>query len=203
MKEFDLKVRLIIVDFHSTGGDKLTYRDRLKEVAIDYGLNESEITWTSEASEEWTHEVPQNVVRDFFLLSNVFILPSISETYSLIAQEAMLAGNVVVLNQDFPPFRAIYGDNPIYRKYSSAFDVMADLDQGQTKHTRTTTKYGSDDLPDEARKNAEREYHKITAGMINVRLKNPEQAQKTWVRKERNLTAVFKKYLEPLFYNER
>lgn len=200
LKEFDLKVRIIIVDFHSTGGDKLTYRDNLKEIAIDYGLSADELIWTSEVTEEWSHEVPQNVVKDLFLISNVFIMPSVSETYSLIAQEAMLAGNIVVLNQDFPPFRSIYGANPIYRKYSSAFDVMADLPEGQTANTWTGTKYGSADLPDDARKNAEREYHRVTAGMISARLKHPEQAQKTWVRKERNLTTVFKRFVEPLFY---
>lgn len=200
LKDFNLKVKVIIVDFHSTGGDKLTYRDWLKEVAIDYGLSHDELIWTSEVTEEWSHEVPQTVVKDFFSLSNVFIMPSVSETYSLVSQEAMLLGNIVVLNKDFPPFRSIFGDNPIYRKYSSAFDVMADLAEGQTGGTWTGTKYGNADLPEEARKNAEREYHRNTAGMIARRLQYPEQAQRTWVRKERNLMSVFKGFLEPLFF---
>lgn len=201
LKDFGLTVKVIIVDFHSTGGDKLTYRDELKEVAIDYGLSQDELIWTSEVTEEWSHEVPQSVVRDFFLLSNVFIMPSVSETYSLITQEAMLCGNVVVLNQDFAPFRAIYGENPLYKKYSAAGDLMADTEEYRTGNSWTGTQYGSADLPPDARKNAEKMYHRGTAGMIANRLRYPEQAQKTWVRKERNLIAVFKKYLEPLFYS--
>lgn len=202
LKDFDLTVRVIVVDFHSTAGEKLTYRDRLKEIAIDYGLSQDELLWTSEYSEDWFHEVPQNVVASLFQISNVFILPSVSETYSLIAQEAMLCGNVAVLNKDFPPFRAIYGDNPIYKKYSSAFDVMADVEEARTSNSWTGTKYGSDSLPEEARKNAEKQYHRGTSGQILNRLREPVQAQRTWVRKERNLSSVFKKFYEPLFYEE-
>ena len=200
LKDFDLKVRVIIIDFHSTGGDKLTYRDDLKNVAIDYGLSQDELIWTSELSDEWTHEVPPSVVRDFQLLSNVFILPSVSETYSLIAQEAMLTGCVAVLNKDFPPFRAIYGNNPIYKKYSAAFDIQADLAEARKDDSWTETKYGADKLPPEARNEAEKAYHRGTAGQILARLKLPEQAQRTWVRKERNLDSVFKNFYLPNFY---
>lgn len=200
LKDFGLSVKVIIVDFHSTGGDKLTYRDNLKEIAIDYGLSHDELIWTSEQYEEWSHEVDQDIVRQLFSISNVFIMPSVSETYSLIAQEAMLCGNVVVLNQDFPPFRSIYGENPLYRKYSSAFAVLADLPEARSGNTWTGTQYGASDLPPEARKNAERDYHRTTAGMIYARLKQPEIAQRTWVRKERNLMKVFKNYLEFLFF---
>jgi len=201
LKDFNLKVRVVMIDFHSTGAEKVEVREKCKNIAIDYGLAQDELIWTSEQSDNWTSEVPQNVVRDFFLISNVFILPSVSETYSLIAQEAMLCGNVAVLNKDFPPFRSIYGDNPIYKKYSSAFDVNADLAEARTQDSWTGTQYGSDKLPPEARGEAERQYHKGTAGQVLARLKLPEQAQKTWVRQERNLDAVFKKFYLPIFYS--
>lgn len=202
LKDFNLKVRIIMIDFHSSGPEKIAVRDKSKNVAIDYGLSQDELIWTSEQSEDWFLEVPQNVVRDFQLISNVFILPSVSETYSLIAQEAMLCGSIAVLNKDFSPFRAIYGDNPIYKKYSSAFDVQADLADSRTADSWTGTKYGDDKLPEEARGEAEKAYHRGTAGQILARLKLPEQAQRTWVRKERNLDAVFKKFYLPLFYEK-
>ena len=200
LKDLGLKVRVIMIDFHSTGPEKIAVREKCKNVAIDYGLSQDELLWTSEQSDDWTSEVPQNVVRDFQLISNVFLLPSVSETYSLIAQEAMLCGSIAVLNKDFPPFRSIYGDNPIYKKYSSAFDVQADLADARTEHTWTGTEYGDDKLPPEARKNAEQAYHRYTAGQILNRLRYPEQAQRTWVRKERNLDTVFKKFYLPNFY---
>ena len=200
LKDFGLSIRVIIIDFHSTGGDKVVYRDELKQVAIDYGLNSDEIIFTSEANEMWNAEVPQTVVGNFQMISNVFILPSVSETYSLIAQEAALTKQVVVLNADFPPFRSIYGENAIYRKYSSRYDVFADPSEAITEHSQTNTSYGSADLPNDARASAEKSYHKETAGMIAARLKHPEMALSIFLRKNRNLQAVFKQQMEPLFY---
>lgn len=200
LKETGRTVRVVIVDFHSTGGDKVTYRDELRDVAIDYGLAGDEVLFTSDLREEWQHEVPQDVVRDFQLLSNVFIMPSVSETYSLITQEAALTKQVVVLNQDFPPFRSIYGENAIFRKYSSRYDILADAAEAVSDQSETRTEYGSANLPKEARKSAEKVYHTGTALMIAERLQHPEMALATFVKKERNLQAVFRNFMEPLFY---
>jgi glycosyltransferase involved in cell wall biosynthesis len=202
LKEFGLTIRVIIADFHSTGPEKIAYRDQCKQVAIDYGLNSDELTWLSEENEAWKYEVPQEYIRCLQTISNVFIMPSVSETYSLIAQEAALTKQVVVLNGDFPPFRAIYGENAIYRKYSSAYDSMTDPEFALTPNSWTETKYGADNLPEEARKQAERDYHKDTAGRIAARLKHPEIALSIFLRKNRNLEVIFKKELEPLFFDE-
>lgn len=200
LKDFGLSIRVIVIDFHSTGGDKVAYRDRLKQIAIDLGLNDQEVFFLSEQRSEWMYEVDPHIVSMFQSISNVFIMPSVSETYSLITQEAALTKQVVVLNYDFPPFRSIYGENAIYRKYSSRFDVMADPQHAMGVGSATTTKYGSTDLPEEARNSAEKSYHHETAGMINARLHHPEMALATFLRKERNLQTVFKKYMEILFY---
>jgi hypothetical protein len=48
LKDFGKSMRVVIVDFHSTGGDKVVYRNELKEVAIDYGLSADELLFTSE-----------------------------------------------------------------------------------------------------------------------------------------------------------
>jgi hypothetical protein len=40
LKRQGRSVRAICLDFHSTGGDKVTYRNWLKGLAIDLGLNE-------------------------------------------------------------------------------------------------------------------------------------------------------------------
>jgi len=195
MKEFDLEVRMIVIDFHSTGGDKVQYRDHLKNIAIDWGMNPQDITFTSEYKDEWSVQVPHSVVRDFQLLANVFIMPSRSESYSLVTQEAGLMGKVVVMNQDFPPFRDIFGTSPIFRKYSSNIDVMNGMDGD------TITEYGPDKASEQERKSYEKAYHKETAGMIAYRLTNYEPfVLQSHIRKNRNLQTVFKKELEPLIY---
>lgn len=201
LKKLGTSVRVVIVDFHSTGGDKVTYRDDLKQIGIDYGLNSDELTFTSEFNKEWRNELPYAHVRDLMLLSNVFIMPSVSESYSLITQEAGILKNVVVLNYDFPPFRDIFGSNAIFRKYSSNFDVMADPTEAMTSETsRTTTEYGPNGAPADARRKYEEDYHSDTAKMISARLNHPEMKLSTFLRKHRNLDYIFKRELEPLFW---
>jgi glycosyltransferase involved in cell wall biosynthesis len=196
LKEFNMSIRVIVVDFHSTGGDKVTYRDQLKNLAIDFGLNAQEITFTSEYCEAWHVSAPHKVVRDLMLLSNVFIMPSVSESYSLVTQEAAFLGKVIVLNFDFPPFRDIFGPNAIFRKYSSNIDIMNGMDGN------TTTAYGPDKASEQERLSYERNYHRETAGMIAYRLRNYDNlAMQTRIRQTRNLDAVFKKELEPLMFS--
>jgi glycosyltransferase involved in cell wall biosynthesis len=195
LKDFGLKVRVIIVDFHSTGGDKVTYRDELKAMAIDWGLNSEEIIWTSETRPEWKTEVPHKHVMAFMRLSNVFIMPSVSESYSLITQEAGLNKVVGVANFDFPPFRDIFGQNMIYRKFSSNVDMLSGFDGN------TNTAYGPNNISNEERKSYEKRYHVETAGLIVNRLLTSSDLQLSiFLRKFRNLDYVFKHELEPLLY---
>ena len=193
VKDFKLKVRMIVVDFHSTGGDKLTYRDDLKNVGIDWGLSADELIFTSEYKEDWKVEVSYEDCLGIMRLMNTFIMPSASESYSLIAQEAGIMRNVMVFNQDFPPFRDIFGTNAIFRKYSSNIDVLSGLSGN------TNTAYGPDNASDDERKHHEKLYHRETAGQIVARLHHPEMAMADYLRKYRNLDAVFKRELEPLF----
>jgi len=131
LKENECKVRLLIIDFHSTGGDKVAYREELIRLRDNLGLSPSEVIFTSQVEQELHLSSPQKLVRDFMLISNLFVLPSKSETYSLVVQEAGLCGNLLVLNQDFPAMRSIYGNDPLYRQFSSNIDVNTGLD-GET-----------------------------------------------------------------------
>lgn len=195
MKKFDISVRMIVVDFHSTGGDKVVYRDELKEIGIDWGLNPMELSFTSEFDSEWATQVPHTIVKDLMMFSNILIMPSVSESYSLVAQEAAALGLVLVLNFDFPPFRDIFGPNAIYRKYSGGIDIMNGMDGW------TGTQYGPADASPGERKHHEKSYHTETAGMIASKLLNYDNlAMKRKIFQERNLDYVFKKELEPLFY---
>jgi glycosyltransferase involved in cell wall biosynthesis len=196
LKDRGFNVRVIVVDFHSTGGDKVTYRDELKQLGIDWGLNAQELTFTSEFDPEWTVQIPHESTAELFALSNVFIQPSVSESYSLTTQEfIIISRGVLVLNQDFPPFRDIFGPDAIYRKFSSNIDVMSGLDGN------TTTQYGPNDASPEERVSYEKDYHRETAGMIANQLRHT-QAYARWIKikRERNLQYIFTHELEPLIY---
>ena len=201
VKKLHMDVRCIVVDFHSTGGDKVTYREELKQIGQDWGLTPKELAFTSEFTDDWNVNIPHEDVLALFRVSNVFVMPSVSESYSLITQEAALTKNLIVLNQDFPPYRDIFGPNNIFRKYSSNWDVMAGYDESMRPGAGTFTKYGPNNISDAERKDHEKMYHMNTAGMIVDRLRNDEQlATNIYIRKNRWLDTVFRKELEILFY---
>lgn len=186
LKKLGKSVRMIVVDFHSTGGDKITYRQDIKNIAIDWGLNEQELLFTSEFKPEWEYQVPYEKVSQLMILQNIMVMPSRSESYSLVTQEAAFSYSVGVLNQDFPAFRDIFGKGPYYRKFSSNIDKTSDLDG------ETNTKYAD-----------EKGYFTDIAKQLLYELENNRVL--TWnikLRKERNLDYVFEKELEPLFFGE-
>lgn len=203
IKEFGMSVRCIVVDFHSTGGDKVTYRDELKAMGLDWGLSPKELSFTSEFCEDWKVSIPHEDVLAMMRFSNVFVMPSVSESYSLITQEAALTKNLLILNQDFPPFRDIFGPKNIFRKYSSNWDVLAGYDEAISQQSRTTTEYGPGNITAQERVSYEKSYHKATAAKIVDKLRNDETlATNRFIRKNRWLDVVFQKELKPLIYGK-
>jgi glycosyltransferase involved in cell wall biosynthesis len=186
-KELGKSVALIVGDFHSTGDDKVTYREECKKIAKEWGLTKDELIWLSEQKSDWNVEVPYNIISDFFHISNVFIGASTTESYSLITQEAGLSGVGMILNRDFPPTRDIFGWAPHYCPFSSNIDALTNLDGD------TTTKV-----------NDEHQFYLDCAKVLNYELENDRTlVLKTALRQHRNLDAIFRKELEPLFSYEQ
>jgi glycosyltransferase involved in cell wall biosynthesis len=115
----DVTSHLVFCDFQSTGDDKVTLRNETNDLAKELGVADR-VTFLSEFDGEAMLEVEHSTILDLFSLSNVFVCPSRSETYSLTTQEAMLKGNFCILNQDFPAFKQIYGKNAIYKQFDGA-----------------------------------------------------------------------------------
>jgi len=183
-KAYDLSAKLIICDFQSTGDDKVVYRGELKSLAGQLGVSD-DIIFMSDQEEATKLEVDESAIWNLFQLSNVFCLPSRSETYSLITQQALAWGNAAIINLDFPPLRTIYRDNAIYRQFGG--NIGFDGFDGEID-----TKY--DDIDGYMADCARSLYHFIRTEM--------SLRGKTWVRRERNPEYVFKKFLEPLLSME-
>lgn len=183
LKEAGLDPHVVFCDFQSTGGDKVTYREELKKLAEELGI-EQNVTFLSEFDEAASMEIDHSVILDLFTLSNIFILPSKSETYSLVAQEAMLKGNLVILNHHFTPMRTIYGNLALYRHFDA--NVSSAGDNGET-----TVNY-NDGIQNYMNGLAQ----EIKYYLVHNRI----LAGKTWVRTKRNPDAVFEHHLEPLLY---
>jgi len=184
LKRLGKKIRLIICNFHSTGKRFLDYKAEIKNMAVSAGLNSDELTFTSEYDKSLELSCSGEMVRDLTLISNVFTLPSKSETYSLVAQEAMLCRNFCVLNFDFSPMRSIYREYPKYFQFSSNINALTGFDG------ETTTKYSDEDGY----------FADIARYIIYELTNNRVLAGSAFIRKERNLKAVLRSYFEPLLY---
>lgn len=177
----DMSSHLLICDFQSTGGDKVVYREELKRLAVTLGIADR-VTFLSEFDESASLEVSHETILELFSLSNVFALPSKSETYSLIAQEAMMKGNLCLLNHDFAPFRQIYGRAALYKQFEGANIAF----NGMNGSINTVLE------------NAPAYYREIAAN-IRYYLDNEHVLRaKTWVRTQRNPDYVFRHFIEPL-----
>lgn len=183
-KKLGRSVRLVIIDFQSTGGDKVVYREELKKLVVDLGLNSNEVIFMSEFDPSCCLETPKKVVRDLMWLSNIYIHPSVSETYSLTTQEARACKNLLVLNYQFPAMRSIYGDGPIYKVFGSAMNMLDGTDGS------VTAKYNPD-------VNA---YCTDIAKQLLFSLDQAALKGATETRMNKNIYTVFRRYMEPLFF---
>lgn len=182
LAQIGVEGKLIFCDFQSTGDDKVVYREDLKELATELGISDR-VVFISEFDSATNLEVPHQVVLELFTLSNVFMMASKSETYSLITQEAMMRGNFCVLNHDFAPFRQIFGKRAIYKPFSA--NIGFDGYDGEIQTEYSDIGGWFKDLALAVK------YYLDNDMVINA---------KTWVRTERNPDAVFRNYLEPLLY---
>lgn len=177
----ELTSHLVFCDFQSTGDDKVVLRDETKQLAKDLGVADR-VTFLSEFDGEAALEVDHQTVLDLFTLSNVFLLPSRSETYSLVAQEAMLKGNLCILNHDFPAFRQIYGGNALYRQFDGA-----EVDFS-----------GRDGKIDTTHSDIDAHFKSIAVNLKYWLEQDKVLRAKTWVRTKRNPDYVFANFIEPL-----
>lgn len=181
-KEVGLTSHVIFCNFQSTGGDKVVLMEECKRLAEQLGVADR-VTFLSEFDDLAHLEVDHKIILDLFTLSNFFFLPSRSETYSLITQEAMLKGNFCFLNYDFPAFRQIYGRNALYRQFDGAEIAMDGFDgRIDTKHSDIDAYF------------VERFAIPMKGWLENDQVLRA----KTWVRTQRNPDAVFKNYVEPI-----
>lgn len=169
--------RLVIVDFHSVGGDKAAYRREMKERAAADGLP---LHFTSDLGGECSYHVPHKGVLDLFGFADMLVHASKSESDPLILQEAIWARCGLVLNFDNPVFRP-YGGVSLQYKWSSAIDVHTGL-PGET-----TTTY-----KDRAA------YMRGCAGGVAYLVRhNPVLRAHAECRKTRGLRAVWRRNLWP------
>jgi len=112
--------RLLVIDWQSMGKSFQAYIDELLDLARGLGLAGS-VSFASRLDDRCSQGVPRRIVQELMDLSNVYIHPSRAETYSFVVHEAMLRGNLVVLNHDLAMMREVFGNSAIYFDFGSDF----------------------------------------------------------------------------------
>lgn len=166
------ETRIIVCDFHSTMGDKKTYREELKAEAETM---EVPIYFTSDLDEKPRYKVEHQTVMNLMEFADFFVHPSVSECDPLIIPEAMWHRNLLCLNYDLPSFRLLE-QFAVMGKFSANVDVTTG-GVGATK-----TEY--DDR--------EQYMGDVGAAILHLLVTNPLAEGHRYVRLKRSLHAVWK-----------
>lgn len=116
LKELGYKTRLIVCNAHANATKDQKLIADMYVWAGDRNINHGELIFTSQ--EGYEHGVSPRVVSDLFRLSNIFIFPTISENSSLVLLEAMLSGNLLILNKEVGTLREHAGENALYMDFN-------------------------------------------------------------------------------------
>src|SRR3990167_2704811 len=146
--------------------------DKTRNWAAEMKIYADELIFTSQEGKEYELGVKSKIVSDFFRISNIFIFPTISENSSLVLLEAMLSGNLLVLNKKVGTLLEHAGESAIY----------FDFDYKE---------------PKEANENYYLDLAKIIASQFEVQ--KPLQVKRRALQKN-NYDYIFSHELENLFY---
>lgn len=111
--------RLLIVDWQSQGDKFQKYMDKIELLAENLGLLDC-VHFTSRLDDRCNQGIPRQSVIELLDLSNIYIHSSNGETYGLVVHEAILRGNLVVLNHDTSVMRELFGEAGIYMDFGSS-----------------------------------------------------------------------------------
>jgi len=178
IKKQGKSVRFICCNAHANADREKKEIEKLIHYGIERGLTRKEIIFTSFEGEEYEQGIPHEAVRDFFLLSNLFIFPTLSENCPLILLEAALSKCLLVLNDSFPALRDFFGKDALYFKFGSLIQTVTYGDGEE--------KYFSD-------------VAKIIIAEFN---KNKPLNAFTKLKQRFNYDYIFKSQLEPLLYEQ-
>ncbi len=178
LKKLGFNVRLIVPNAHANAQNEKNLIAEMASLASSRGLTDQEVIFTSLLDKpRYELGVSHDIVRDLFLFSNVFIFPTMSENCPLILLEAALSKNLLVLNEDLPVLKDFFGKEALWFKFSSNY---------------TTTNYDNEEV-----------YFEDVAKIILSELSR-NRVMSSWqkIRKEYNLDYIFKREMEPLFYEQ-
>ena len=106
IKKFTGKsVKIIFCEFPSMDIDSNMYKKTITSIGLNSGLNKEDIVFTSDCG--YASGFKRECILELFTLSNLFICPSLAESFGLTVLEAASRGNYIVLNEGVPALKEI------------------------------------------------------------------------------------------------
>jgi glycosyltransferase involved in cell wall biosynthesis len=172
LKLLGYKTKLIVCNAHANASPEQRMITETKAWASERGVFNDDLIFTSLEGKEYEQGVKGKIVSDLFRISNIFIFPTVSENSSLVLLEAMLSGNLLVLNKKVGTLLEHAGENALYMD----FDYKEPQDVNEN-------------------------YYLDLAKIIGSQFKEQKTLQvKKRVLQKFNFDRVFKDEIEPLFY---
>jgi hypothetical protein len=165
-------VSLVVPNAHANAQREKDKIEEMYKIGYSHGLERRELVFTSLHTHEYELGVPHEVVRNLFLLSNLFIFPTVSENCPLVLLEAMAGKNILVLNQSFPALKDFGEENALYFHFGSLVDNPT---------IQTEDKY----------------YQDIATLILSEYNQNKAVKAQTRLRQDFNLDSIWRRQLEP------
>ncbi len=99
-KKTERTVKIIFCDFASMDIDPNIYKAIIRRIGCKFGLDDGDMHFTSDLG--YPNGFPREGVLELFILSNLFVCPSFSESFGLTVLEAASRGNFIILNEAVP-----------------------------------------------------------------------------------------------------
>ena len=174
MKKRGASVFLACADQWATTKVPRQNEQRVLDLARAVDLTPQEFTFTSRFQEpKFELGISKRFLRELQLCSNLFLFPTIQESWGLVGPEAALSGAFVVLN------RSLYNQGEIFNHFPMSFDFSS-------YHANFEPENWDD-------------YLNAVAGVIVQRLKENESVRtKSFIRQTYNMDAIYSRYYEPI-----
>ncbi|MHA2046716.1 MAG: hypothetical protein ACW99G_18155, partial [Candidatus Thorarchaeota archaeon] len=124
-------VCLVIANQWATGRQQKEDTDKYRIQAVRDGLvDQEELIFTSDfESPKFDVGVPQHMIRDLFLCSNLFVFPTKEESFGLVVPEAALSGCFLVLNRSLQMQREVSGNSALFFDFGSCHQTHEVLNE--------------------------------------------------------------------------
>jgi glycosyltransferase involved in cell wall biosynthesis len=149
--------------------------DWYRNIAERNGLDEGDFVFTGDWRDgEFESGIPRRMLRELMSLSNLFVAPTMSESFFLALPEASLAGCVLpIQNASLYNQREVGGNCGVYREFGSWQRPWNPRNEG--------------------------DYYRGLADLVLQRMNENEAVRlKTHIRQSYNMDAVYEKYYRPM-----